>query len=116
MLRLALFLVFAILAARGFWRLVDGIIEGVTGPRQSGRAPQQGVSMARDPVCGTFVLPERAVTLVDGRSRLFFCSNACRDRYRARPSTRSASSRSTVSDVEPSSGSGRPESVEGRTA
>ena len=25
--------------------------------------------MVRDPVCGTFVLPERAVTLVDGRDR-----------------------------------------------
>ena len=40
--------------------------------------------MARDPVCGTFVLPDRAVTLVDGRARLFFCSEACRDKYRAR--------------------------------
>jgi YHS domain-containing protein len=46
--------------------------------------------MVRDPVCGTFVLPERAVTLMDGRSRLFFCSEACRDKYRSRPSTRSA--------------------------
>jgi YHS domain-containing protein len=39
--------------------------------------------MARDPVCGTFVLPERALTLVDGRSRVFFCSDVCRDKYRA---------------------------------
>ena len=84
MLRLALFLVFAILGARALWRLVDGIIEGVAGPRPSVRAPQRGVSMARDPICGTFVLPDRAVTLVDGRSRLFFCSDACRDKYRAR--------------------------------
>jgi YHS domain-containing protein len=84
MLRLALYVVFAIFAARAFWRLVDGIIEGVTGPRPRGQAPQRGVSMARDPVCGTFVLPERAVALGDGRSRLFFCSNRCRDEYRAR--------------------------------
>jgi YHS domain-containing protein len=47
-------------------------------------APQQGVAMARDPVCGTFVVADRAVTLVDGRSRVYFCSNACRDKYRAR--------------------------------
>jgi YHS domain-containing protein len=84
MLRLALFLVLAIFAARAFWRLVDGIIDGVTGPRPRGQTPQRGVSMARDPVCGTFVLPERAVALVEGRSRLFFCSNHCRDEYRAR--------------------------------
>jgi YHS domain-containing protein len=48
------------------------------------RAPERGVAMARDPVCGTFVLPSKAVTLVDGRSRLYFCSDACRDKYRAR--------------------------------
>ena len=40
--------------------------------------------MVRDPVCGTFVLPASAVTLVDGRARLYFCSDACRDKYRAR--------------------------------
>jgi YHS domain-containing protein len=40
-------------------------------------------------VCGTFVLPASAVTLVDGRARLYFCSDACRDQYRARPSASS---------------------------
>ena len=35
--------------------------------------------MVRDPVCGTFVLPDHALTIVDGRSRVFFCSGACRD-------------------------------------
>ena len=84
MLRLALFLVFAILGARALWRLVDGIIEGVAGPRPSGRAPQRGVSMARDPICGTFVLPDRAVTLVDGRCLRFFCFDARCDQIRAR--------------------------------
>jgi YHS domain-containing protein len=52
--------------------------------------------MVRDPVCGTFVLPDHALTIVDGRSRVFFCSGACRDKYR------------------PATGSGRPDSVEGR--
>jgi YHS domain-containing protein len=42
------------------------------------------VSMVRDPVCGTFVVPERAVTLVNGRTTINFCSEACRDKYRAR--------------------------------
>ena len=36
-------------------------------PRQRAAA---GVQMVRDPVCGTFVVPERAVTLVDGRRQL----------------------------------------------
>ena len=97
MLRFALLLIVFIFVARIFWRIFR---EGMTGQtRQQTQVPQQGVSMARDPVCGTFVLPERALTLVDGRTRVFFCSDTCRDKYRARPS----------------SGSGRPP-VEGRTA
>ena len=83
MLRLLLLLVLIVLLARGFWRMVDGVVEGLTGRGSTG-APGRGVQMVRDPVCGTFVLPERALTLSDGRQRIFFCSAACRDKYRAR--------------------------------
>jgi YHS domain-containing protein len=41
--------------------------------------------MERDPVCGTFVVPERAVSLAEASGRMYFCSAACRDRYRANP-------------------------------
>jgi hypothetical protein len=86
MLRLVLFIVLAIFIARAFWRMFDGIVEGASSqPRH--RVPDRGVTMARDPICGTFVLPDRAVTLVDGRERLHFCSDACRDKYRARSRT-----------------------------
>jgi YHS domain-containing protein len=62
-----------------------GFMEGLTGePRTRSRVPQRGVQMVRDPVCGTFVVPERAVTLVNGRTTINFCSEACRDKYRAR--------------------------------
>ena len=71
--------------SRLFWRIAASFKEGLTGQQtRRPRTPQRGVSMARDPVCGTFVVPERAVTLVEGRERLFFCSDACRDTYRAR--------------------------------
>lgn len=102
LLRLALFIVFGIFVARAFWRLVGGIVEGVSGrpPRSRSQVPTHGVQMVRDPVCGTFLLPDHALTLVDGRARVFFCSDACRDKYQARPSA----------------GSGRPEPAEGRTA
>jgi uncharacterized protein len=83
MLRLVLLLVLIVLMARGFWRIVDGIVEGVSG-RGSAQIPGRGVNMVRDPVCGTFLLPERAVTLGDARRRVFFCSTTCRDEYRAR--------------------------------
>ncbi|MGH9143889.1 MAG: hypothetical protein ACRD2I_22355 [Vicinamibacterales bacterium] len=86
LLRLVLFVIFAIIVARAFWRLVDGIVEGIGGrpSRGRGQVPTHGVQMVRDPVCGTFVLPDHALTLVDGRARLFFCSDACRAKYQAR--------------------------------
>ena len=70
LLRLALFIVLVVIVARAFWRLVDGIVEGVSGRPKGGRSqvPTRGVQMVRDPVCGTFVLPDRAVTIVDGRA------------------------------------------------
>jgi uncharacterized protein len=88
MLRFALLAILIPLIARMFWRSVDHFIEGLGGrsrhPASRPQAPPEGVQMVRDPVCGTFVQPERAVTLLDGRSRVFFCSDACRDKYRAR--------------------------------
>ena len=86
MLRLALLLILFVFIARAFWRLVDGVIEGVGGQRRTPVRPnrQGGVQMVRDPVCGTFILPDRAVTITDSRQRMFFCSTTCRDKYRAR--------------------------------
>ena len=87
MARVVLLAVLFIIVGRMFWRLVDSFIEGVSGQPRRGRqahTPQHGIAMARDPVCGTFVVPERAVTLVNGRERVYFCSNACRDKYRAK--------------------------------
>ena len=87
LLRLVLFVILGVIVARAFWRLVDGIVAGISGrpPRgRSGQVPTRGVQMVRDPVCGTFVLPDHALTLVDGRARLFFCSDACRTKYQAR--------------------------------
>ena len=83
MLRFVLLLVLVILIARAFWRVVDGVIEGLSG-RPRSAAPRRTAQMERDPVCGTFVLPDRAVTLDDGSRRVFFCSAVCRDKYRAR--------------------------------
>jgi YHS domain-containing protein len=84
MLRLILIIVFAIVIARAFWRMFDGIMEGA-GVRPAGGVPDRSVAMVRDPVCGTFVLPDRAVTLVHGAERIHFCSDACRDAYRVQP-------------------------------
>jgi uncharacterized protein len=86
LLRLALIVILAVFLARAFWRLLDGIVEGASrsSSRGGGQVPQRGVHMVRDPVCGTFLVPDRALTLVDGRTQVFFCSDACRDAYRKR--------------------------------
>ena len=82
--RFLLMLAFSIFVARLFWRVVDSFVEGIQGGRASRHVPEKRARMVRDPVCGTFLLPENAVILVDGRARVFFCSEACRDKYRAR--------------------------------
>lgn len=84
MLRFVLLLVLIIFIARAFWRLVDGVIEGVTGQPRATRVPERRVQMVRDPICGTYVVPDRALMLSDGTKRLYFCSAQCRDRYQAR--------------------------------
>jgi YHS domain-containing protein len=113
MVRLLLLLVLFILIARTFWRIVDNVVEAARGTPSSPRAPglPHGVQMVRDPVCGTFVLPDQALAIVDGRSRVYFCSTACRDTYRARPSTRVKSQ-----PAQPEARDGRgPEPIAGRS-
>ena len=46
--------------------------------------------MVRDPVCGIYVVPDRALSLAHGSGPVYFCSADCRDKYRARPSGRTA--------------------------
>jgi hypothetical protein len=89
MLRVVLLTLLALVIARALWRLLDGVVDGVTGrSRRGDRAPARGIQMMRDPVCGAFVVPGRAVALDDNRGRahgrLYFCSARCRDAYRAR--------------------------------
>ncbi|MGE4053909.1 MAG: hypothetical protein AB7F99_03825 [Vicinamibacterales bacterium] len=84
MLRLALLLLLAILVTRALWKLVSGIVDGIAGQQGRQTPRRKAVHMARDPVCGTFVVPDRAVALTERDGPVYFCSSACRDRYRAR--------------------------------
>jgi YHS domain-containing protein len=98
MLRFLLLSILLTIVFRAVSRLLNGVARGMQGPggrtaRGPGdsRVPQQGVHMERDPVCGTFVVPERAVALsASGGDRLYFCSTDCRDQYRNRPETGSS--------------------------
>ena len=82
LLRAVLELVLIVLVARAFWRVVGGIVEGVTGGGRTTHVPDRGVPMVRDPVCGTFVSREHARSIMDGSTRVFFCSENCLEKYR----------------------------------
>ena len=90
-----------LLAIRAIWKLLQNLTRTPRRTADSRQArqpgpPEQGVHMEKDPVCGTYVVPDRALSMSVGRQTIYFCSAACRDKYR------------------PSTGSGRPESPEGR--
>jgi len=86
---LLLFLLFMFLA-RAAWRLLEGVARGVSGdagPRPPGgrrSTPQPAaVKMAQCPVCGTYVVPEKAIRGVGRGQALHFCSEECRRKYAA---------------------------------
>lgn len=87
MIRVLLIGILLLLVARAFWKVMDGVIEAGGGTTRSRRAQKAAVKLVRDPVCGTYVLPARSVTLSAGGRLLHFCSAACRDTYRTRSST-----------------------------
>ena len=90
MLGFVLDVVFTVVVIRAIWKLLSGIKIGMSvrtaEPRQAdtAHAPVQGVQMVKDPVCGTYVVPDHAVSISVGRQRMYFCSDACRDKYRAK--------------------------------
>ena len=85
MSRILLLFLLSLVLSRAFWRLIGGVITGLNAaPPSTSPGQQQAVHMQRDPVCGTFVVPSTAVALTDGSRKVYFCSAACRDAYRAR--------------------------------
>jgi YHS domain-containing protein len=87
--RVLLFGLLLILLARALRSLLVGIIAGAA-PQAPARGPRVGEHMVRDPVCGTFVLPSRAVTDGRGDHTHYFCSEQCRTTYRHQPKADSA--------------------------
>jgi hypothetical protein len=72
--------ILVILIVRALWRLMRGVVRGLDG-RPSGRA-DRAVPLVRDPVCGVYVVRSRALTVGQGESALYFCSERCRSQYR----------------------------------
>jgi uncharacterized protein len=91
MIRVLLLILLTMLLARALSRIIEGVLRGLSGepePSRGGKVPTRGVQMVRDPVCGTYVIPDRALALTHGSGHVYFCSTNCRDKYR--PSGRTA--------------------------
>lgn len=84
-LRTFLLIILIFFVTRALTRLLQGVKQGVGGaapsrPRSVARPP---VKMVADPVCGTFVVPGKALELARGRQTHYFCSEQCRERWTA---------------------------------
>ena len=89
MARFILLLFLFVVIARMFWRFVDAVVRGATGPatqqggRRTGGTPA-AVKMQPCPVCGTYVVPGKAISLVSGGSPIYFDTEKCRAEYQSR--------------------------------
>ena len=70
-------------AIRFVMRLVAGMVEGATAGSASRQPRQSPVKMVADPVCGTYVVPGKALQLARGGETFYFCSEQCRDNWAA---------------------------------
>jgi hypothetical protein len=90
MLRALLLLLLFLFVARAVWRLVQGVARGAVGegapppgPGRRGPAAPGAVKMTQCRVCGTYVVPDKAVTEVSKGKVVHFCSDACRATFAA---------------------------------
>lgn len=91
LLRPLLLLILFWVIARTFWTLIEGVVRGASmpGPQAGGRGPARGgpvpVKMSPCAVCGTYVVPGKALSTMtfDGRPE-FFCSDKCRAEHHSR--------------------------------
>ncbi len=68
-------LLFAVLIIRLIWKFVGGVVSGARDPRPRRAKPR--IALVRDPVCGTYVEPARALSTRAGRTTHYFCSKQC---------------------------------------
>ena len=79
--------VLALLGARFALRWLDRLFGPKTPPGpipdadHTGRTSLRG-AMVKDPVCGTWLDPQIALRLGKGSEETYFCSEACRDKFR----------------------------------
>jgi hypothetical protein len=76
-------LLLLLLILRALWRLIEGIVQGARAPAAP-QAAGAGVPLVRDPECGNYIVPGRALSHGRGADAKYFCSERCLHTYRAR--------------------------------
>jgi YHS domain-containing protein len=85
-LRTLLLVLLILLVIRAVMRLLRGVAEGASAGNRTHRrrrGQHSPVKMVADPVCGTYVVPGKALQLARGRDTFYFCSEKCRDNWAA---------------------------------
>jgi YHS domain-containing protein len=79
-LRAILEAIVLLLVVRAAWKVLGGIFTITAGARRTTATGEpRAVKLVRDPVCGTYVSPDSAIS--DGGN--YFCSEKCRAEYRS---------------------------------
>jgi YHS domain-containing protein len=81
MVRWLLLAILFIFVVRALSRVISGVLEGAGYRREDGGRP--AVKLVRDPVCGMFVTPAKALTSTAGGETQYFCSETCRRKWAA---------------------------------
>lgn len=85
MVRALLLFLLILFLLRAVWRLLGGIVQGAVSTGRPGEpqrpASPPAVKMERDPICGTYVVPGKAIALTRGHDTVYFCSDRCRDEW-----------------------------------
>ena len=81
MLRLIIWAVLLIVIGRIVWRFMYAIFDGAGMLKGPGQRERAAVKLVRDPICGVFVVPGKALTSGSGTATRYFCSEKCRDQW-----------------------------------
>jgi hypothetical protein len=87
--RFLLLMVLFVVIARNFWRFFDAVVRGASGTgtaqgKQRRSQTPASVKMQQCPVCGTYVVPGKAISAVSGGTAVYFDTEKCRAEYQSR--------------------------------
>ena len=74
-------IILLLIVVRLLWKFIRGVLEGAG---LFHTASKGSVGLVRDPICGMFVVPSKALTAGQGAETRYFCSEQCRSQWSGR--------------------------------